>query len=339
MIIKNKGFVVALLVLSIILISCTNNNGADSTDMVHIGVLSGSPIFDTAIDGFKAEMTELGYVEGENISYEVQSANGDPEAMRTHSEKFVADEVDLLFTTTNGAAIAAREATAESQIPVVFTFVIAPVESGVVDDLREPGGNVTGVRNPLDDYVARRLEVSLQIAPDTKSIWAPHNPQYSTVQTVLVYLEEITASMDVELIASEVNDVSEVSALIEVFKQADELPVDSIFIFPDLLVQRTESWEAILAFANEYDLMILANTPAQVEAGALFSYLTNNEDTGQQAARMAEQILKGANAGDLPVEIAEVSLMLNLKSAIEHGFDVPPEVVAAAQIIIREDNP
>src|SRR5688572_26703229 len=93
------------LCLIFLVVGCNANNTPD-TQNIRVGVISGSPIFDTAIDGFKAGLAENGFIEGENISYEILSADGDETLMRAHADKFVADGVDLIFTTTNGAALA-----------------------------------------------------------------------------------------------------------------------------------------------------------------------------------------------------------------------------------------
>jgi putative tryptophan/tyrosine transport system substrate-binding protein len=330
-------FLFSSIIFILVLTGCNPNNAAE-TQQIRIGVLSGSPIFDTAIDGFKAGLAENGFIEGENVSYEILSADGNADLMRTYSEQFVADGVDLIFTTTNGAALAARDATAGTQIPVVFTFVIAPVEAGIVDNLRAPSGNLTGVRNPLDDFVGRRIELLLQIDPDATRIWTPYDAQYSTVNVVLGRLHEFAAILNIEVVETMISSPDDVVTSLAQFEEAGDPPFDAILIFPDLTVQQAVSWTAIRDYANTNRLPILANTPAQVQEGALFSYLIDNVASGQQAARLAAQILEGISPENLPVETAELSLMLNLVSADNLGLEVPTEIIASAQTVIREEQ-
>lgn len=324
------------LILVFFLAACSPSDNAEN-EQIRVGVISGSPIFDTAIDGFKAGLAENGFVEGENISYEILSADGDEALMQSHAEQFVADGVDLIFTTTNGAALAAKAATAESQIPVVFTFVIAPVEAGIVDNLRAPSGNLTGIRNPLDDFVGRRIELLLQMNPNATRIWTPYNSQYSTVNVVLGRLREFATILNIEVVETPIATPEDVVTALAEFEAAGEPPFDAIMIFPDLTVQQAVSWAAIRDYAAANQLPILANTPAQVQEGALFSYLIDNVASGQQAARLASQILQGISPSNLPVETAELSLMLNLVSANNLNLDVPTEIIASAQTVIREE--
>jgi putative ABC transport system substrate-binding protein len=251
------------------------------------------------------------------------------------SHKFVQDEVDLIFLTTNNAALAARIAAEGSDVPVIFTFVIAPVKTGVVDDMAQPGGNLTGVLNPLDLFIGKRIEFLLRIDPTATRLWVPYNPAYPTVEAVLEELRAVAPTLGVELIESEIAAPADIPALVAGFEEADEPPFDAIVIFPDLTVQEPVAWDAILAYANEHKLPILANTPPQVEQGALFGYFSDNVETGKQAARLADQILKGTPAGDLPVETADQFLTINLKAAALLGIEVPNELLRQATNVIR----
>ena len=117
---SKKGFWLAILILivggSLLLSAC----GAKKPKEYRVGILVGVDAFTPVADGFKAKMAELGYVEGENIVYDFQSAQADAAKMKEISEKFVADEVDLILAITNGAALTAKAATEGTDIPVVF---------------------------------------------------------------------------------------------------------------------------------------------------------------------------------------------------------------------------
>jgi putative ABC transport system substrate-binding protein len=56
---------------------------------------------------------------------------------------------------------------------------------------------------------------------------------------------------------------------------------------------------------------------------------------GKQAARLADQIFKGARPAELPVEMAEFYLAINLKVAKTIGLTIPDEILRHADIIIR----
>ena len=110
---------------------------------------------------------------------------------------------------------------------------------------------------------------------------------------------------------------------------------DAIIIMPDLTVQLPPSWEAILAFANEHQIPITSNTLSQVEQGALFAYLSDNIETGQQAAPLAVKILRGSNPAEIPVASAEPHLVINFNAAQELGLNLEQGILAQASQIIR----
>ncbi|MBN1565657.1 MAG: ABC transporter substrate-binding protein [Anaerolineae bacterium] len=326
---------VFVLVMMVVLTACGSDDDKDDTKVFHVGVLSGSDIFNTAIDGFKAGLTDAEFVEGKTIEYDIQYAGGDPAKMKSISEKFVADKVDLIFVTTNNATLAVQTATADTTIPVIFTLVIGPIDAGLVESLAQPGGHITGIQNPLDISIGKRIEFWLEIDPEAKQLWVPYDPNYPTNNIILPVLEEIAPQLGIELIMSSVSSPAGVVATINNFEANDVVPIDAVIILPDLTIQADESWNAILAYSQAHGLPILANTLAQVEQGALLSFLTDNEATGRQAAHLAEQVFNGINAGNLPVETADLFLTVNLPAAEALGLTVPDLVLGRAATILR----
>jgi putative ABC transport system substrate-binding protein len=335
---RARRLIGVLLITVVLVLSACGSGSKDqnkNTKVYHVGILSGADTFTSAIDGFKAQMVEDGYTEGKNITYDLQAANADPNQMARISQKFVADKVDLIFTTTNNAALAARAATAGTNVPVVFTFVIAPVQTGAVDDIAHPGGNLTGVLNPLDLFIGKRIEFLLKIVPTATRIWVPYDPTYPTSTIIRDALVNAAPTLGVELIETQIATPQDVATALAGYEQAGAPPFDAIIIFPELTVQQAESWDAILAYANQHKLPILANTPPQVEAGALFGYFSDNVATGKQAAHLARQILNGTPAGDLPVETAEQFLTINLKASETLGLNVSDDLLRQANTVIR----
>src|SRR3954462_11004985 len=94
--------------------------GATAPKVYRFGILSGLDFFANTADGFKAKMTELGYVEGQNITYDIQKTNVDPAAEEQILNKFVADKVDLIFVFRTELSLAANKAIQGTDIPVVF---------------------------------------------------------------------------------------------------------------------------------------------------------------------------------------------------------------------------
>lgn len=150
---KWQRILVELVMVCLFINAC----GFQSTSQVYrVGILNGFTPFSGVIDGFKAKMTELGYIEGQNIIYDLYEVNtGSTEEQRA-LEQLVADEVDLIFAFSTGSAIAAKAATQGTDIPVVFA--LGSVEGiDLVESVRQPGGNITGVRAPGAEAVVKRI--------------------------------------------------------------------------------------------------------------------------------------------------------------------------------------
>src|SRR3972149_2628234 len=111
----------------------------------NIGVLSGLGFLADTTDGFKVKMTELGYIEGKDIFYDIQKTEFDMTAYRSIVKKFVADKVDLIFVFPTEASQEAKSAVQGTSIPVVFANAFTE-DTNLVASIREPGGNITGGR-------------------------------------------------------------------------------------------------------------------------------------------------------------------------------------------------
>jgi putative ABC transport system substrate-binding protein len=297
-----------------------------------VGLLSGVDAFNSVMDGFKDKMVELGYVEGETIVYDFQAASGDAGKMAEIAQKFVDDKVDLIVTTTTVATMAVIEATADTDIPVLFTIITDPVKAGVVESIKSPGGNVTGIALPDPAYFGKRVEYLSQMAPNVKRLGILYDPDYVTSASSAPPIREVASLMGIELVETPVKSVDDLTTELDKLSQAADPGIDAILIMPDAV--NTNSPGPILDFANAHKLPVAANTLAQTEQGALFSYAVDNKQVGQMAAALAHKILTGAAPGDLPVETAIPTLTINMKAAQTIDLDVPDAVLQTADDIL-----
>lgn len=118
--------------------------GALAGEKVRIGItqIVEHPALDAARNGFIDTMAKLGYIEGENVVYDIQSAQGDMSIAQTIAQKFVNDGVDMILAIATPTAQAAANAT--DTIPILITAVTDPVAAGLVKSIEQPGTNVTG---------------------------------------------------------------------------------------------------------------------------------------------------------------------------------------------------
>lgn len=317
-----------------LLTACNTTPNSDTqnveTEVSTVGIVNIAAILDPVVDGLKVGMSEFEYVEGTNINY-IYNGPVSRDDLNKEIQSLIDQDVDIIVSLTTPATIAAKEMTQENQVPVVFVPVNDPVGTGIVSDLTNPGGNITGIISGASE--TRRLEWLLTIAPDSKRIYYPYNPDDpSPVGTLETLSTDVAPQLGVELVPFEVSTVELLQDAIH------NIPddVDAIYLPSDSRVGSALSdWVAV---AEERKLPMSASSQAHVDAGVLCSYSYSPYEAGRQAARLVDQILHGVDAGTLPVETAEPLFSINLVAANAIELEIPDDVLGQANIIVREDQ-
>jgi len=314
---------VALLVMiSFTMVSC----GLAKPETITVGVINLAPVLEPVYESFKAQMTESGYVEGDNITYIYEGPAGSIADLDTVAQELVAADVDLILSISTPATQAMIRTTDE--IPIIFAPINDPIASGLVDNLMHPGGNATGIMFGTQEE--KRFDWFMRVAPDVKSIYIPYNPNDGSAVATLNKVTAMAPQYGVDIVEASVEDNDQISAAIE------NIPtnVDAIYMFPDSLVMSRVSEFA--ARALELNLPTSVPDDNAVPIGILMSYGMRFEEAGKQAARLADQVLEGnVNPGDIPVESAEFFLVINLKTAQDIGLEISNEILESADTILR----
>jgi putative ABC transport system substrate-binding protein len=296
-----------------------------------VGILAVKSFPDATV-GFKAKMTELGYIEGENIFYDEQVF--DPATADGILDKFIADKVDLIFAYSTGSALAAKAATQGTDIPVVFALATLEA-SDLVESQREPGGNITGARFPAPEITVKRFEILHEVMPDLKRLYVTYDPTYATAKSVLGALRPAVEAANVTLVEEPISSAEEIVANLEARANAENIGMDAILILPETLSQSEVGFGAISKFAAEQNVPVVGNIFPQVEKGALFMYAPAVIDGGRGAAQLADKVLKGTVAGTLPVVTPDSQLIINFKAAEGLGLTLPEGLLKQASQILR----
>ncbi|MGE5505199.1 MAG: ABC transporter substrate-binding protein [Actinomycetota bacterium] len=285
----------------------------------------------TAVDaetfaGFRAGMAVRGWREGDTVRYLDAGPAGSREAIAPMVGAQLAKGVDLLLCASTPVTRIAAPMARDKGVPVVFAPVNDPVAAGVVPDLRHPGGNVTGIRLPTGDDL--RLQFLAQLAPKVRRVLLPFNPDDGSSLRSADNAVAVAAQLGLEMRRMPVRTTSEVTGLFA------NLPgdVDAVFLPRDSTIEAQIG--PIVEATRARRLPLSAPGIAQVRQGALFSYGFLHAEIGRQAARLADQILRGLPAGDLPVESAENHLAINLAAAGAIGLEVPQEVLVQADLVV-----
>lgn len=316
--------------LALLLSGC----GEEEPEVYHVGVLSGLGYVAEITDGFKAGMTELGYIEGQNIVYDVQETEFDMAAYRSVLQQFIEDEVDLILCFPTEASQEAKAATEGTGIPVVFNF--ANIEgTGLVDSVRQPGGNMTGVRYPGPDIALKRFEIMLELVPDAQQIWIPYQRGYPIVESQMEVLYPAAEDAGVTLIEAPADGAAELESMLQERADSGDIGFDAILFLAEPLAVTPDAFAVMGAFAADHSIPIGGALMSVEGYESVFGVNVDVFQSGKTAATVADKIFRGTPAGEIPVVSAENYLQINFKAAERLGLTVSESLLGQADEVIR----
>ncbi|MBN1392189.1 MAG: ABC transporter substrate-binding protein [Sedimentisphaerales bacterium] len=308
--------------------------GAKKQQKVYrVGVLSGLNYIADITDGFKEKMSELGYVEGRNILYDVQKTDVDINAYKSVLRKFINDKVDLIFVFPTEASIEAKIAVQGTNIPVVFANVFTE-DTGLVNSVREPGGNITGVRWDGPDIALRGFDFIRQLVPKAKHIWIPYLKGYPIVKSQLDALRPAFAAEGLIMTEFPAENAAELEAALKKQVQLTGTP-DALMALAEPLCVTPDSFVVLAAFADEHKIPFGGAYMSLGGHESIFGLKPLNIPQGKQAAFLADKILRGTPPGTLPVVTAENHLQISFRQAQKLGINVPEGLLSRADEVIH----
>jgi putative ABC transport system substrate-binding protein len=324
---------VGVVVLSLLLSGC---GGTQKPKGYRVGILSGLDAFAPAIDGFKNKMTELGYIEGKNIVYDVQKTDVDVNAYKNIVQKYVADKVDLIFVFPTEASMEAKAGTQGTNIPVVFGLAFTDVKGvDLINSVREPGGNITGVRFPSVDIASKRLEILLEMVPTAKQIWVPYLKDYPNVPGQLDVIWTLAQKSGVTLSEFAATSPQDLQAELDRRAASGNVGMDAILLIAEPLSITPDFFAVLGKFGYAHQVPV-GGAPMMVgDYGTIFGLLPDAKLTGGQASILADKALKGTRAGTIPVVTTESYLQINTKATQVLGVKVPEGLLKMANEVIR----
>ena len=319
-------------VISMLLGGCA---GAQAK-VYHIGILSGLDAFSPAVDGFKSKMTSLGYIEGKNITYDVQSSNVDTAAYKKFAQKFVAEKVDLIVAFPTEAAMEVKADTQGTNIPVVFLLAFTDV-SGVnlINSIREPGGNITGMRFPSADIANKRLQILLQMVPNAKRVFVPYLKDYPNVPGQLDVIRPQAKASGIQLVEFAAASPQDLQTELDRRAASSDIGFDAILQIAEPLGITPAFYSILGNFSYSHHIPIGGALMDQNGHSSIFGLLPQASIAGEQSALMVDKILKGTPAGTIPVGTSDSYFQINYKAAQAFGLTVPDGLLRQADEIIR----
>ena len=296
-----------------------------------IGFLASasSDAFPGWLAAFLQGLKDTGFIEGNNISIEWRWAEGQYDRLPSLAGELVSRSVAVIVAFDAPAAFAAKAAT--KTIPIVFGTGADPVNTGLVDSISRPGGNLTGVTALTSILGPKRLELLRELLPSTGTIALlvnPNNPNAradvpeieAAANAIGRHLEVLTATTERDLEAA--------------FTTMVERQAGALVVMPDPLFFARR--EQLVALAARYAVPTIYPGREFAENGGLMSYGSSLPDAYRQMGIHTGKILKGAKPADLPVmQAMKIELVINLKTAKTLGLTFPITLLGRADEVIE----
>jgi ABC-type uncharacterized transport system substrate-binding protein len=274
---------------------------------------------------FRDVMRELGYVEGQSIRYEFRSDQGQVSRLPELAAELVRLNVDLIVTWFTPAAQAAKRATRE--IPIVMALAGNPVETGLIESLDRPGGNITGMAGVTAELAGKSVELLREMLPAARRVVALANAPDPFSKPFVEQIRHGGIATGTTIDAKMIRGAEELEAA---FREMEKTPPDAIIVQPSLPSKHTAE------LAVRYRIPAVSLLRGFVEEGGLMSYAAAEADMYRRAAAYVDKILKGAKPADLPVEQpTKFELIVNMKTANALSLTVPAAFLARADEVIE----
>jgi ABC-type uncharacterized transport system substrate-binding protein len=281
------------------------------------------------LDGFRQELTKLGWIEGKNIAIEYRFAEQKNERLPELAAELVRLQVDLIVVSSTPPALVAKKAT--TSIPIVIANAGDPVGTGLVESLSRPGGNVTGLASLSTELITKRLEILKDAVPKLARVGFFREPA-SILSPQTVELRRASSALNIKL--EEIETQVDAKGFESAFQTAMERQVNGFMTIAsrNFLAGRRR----IVELASKYRLPAIYFQKEFVDEGGLMSYGADYDDLFRKAAHYVDKILKGAKPADLPVQqVTKFEFVINLKAAKQIGLTIPVRVLERANQVIK----
>jgi putative tryptophan/tyrosine transport system substrate-binding protein len=279
-------------------------------------------------EAFGKEMREglskAGYVEGQNVQFDIRSAQGQLDLLPKLAAELVASKADVIVALYTPCARAAQQATRD--IPIV-AIIANPVETGFITNLARPGGNITGVSLMAAEAHGKCVEVFGDMLPSVRKVAALGNASDPFMALFLEKMHLSGKAAGVEIATVTVRKADEIEAA---FASIQEQGAGA------LVMQGSLPSRVVADLAIKQRLPAASFTRSFVEVGGLMSYGPNATDSFQRGVYFVIKILQGGKPADIPAEQpTKFELVINLKTAKALGIVMPPSLLARADEVIE----
>ncbi len=316
----NKLLIAASIAASLVL----STSALADVAKVAVSQIVEHPALDAARQGLLDGLKAKGYIEGTNLEFTYQTAQGNPAIAVQIAKQFVGERPDVLV----GIATPTAQALAAStrSIPVVFTAVTDPLGAKLVKNMDEPGRNVTGLSDLSP--VAQHVDLMQELIPDLKSIGVVFNPGESNSVALVELLRAAADAKGLTVVEGTALKSADVQSAAQIIASK----VDVLYAPTDNTV--ASAIDGLVNAANQAKKPIIGASTTYIANGALAALGFDYYQVGVQTADYVDALLKGTKVAELPVKVAKGSdLALNQKVADKLGITFPASVLERATTI------
>jgi putative ABC transport system substrate-binding protein len=299
-----------------------------------IGYLSNSnPAGESArSEAIRLALRERGYIEGQNIAIEYRYTEGKIDRLPDLAAELVRLKVDVILV-TGGVRVIQVAKNATKTIPIVMVGLSAdPVETGLIESLARPGGNVTGFSLLSRELGGKRLELLKEAVTKVARVAVLHEP--ANPQSVLEMKEVLPVAARALKLTLQPWEVRGSDDFDRVFAAMGKQRPDGLYVPSGPLMRANQ--KRIVGLTLKSRVPSMYSDPEYVDAGGLMSYSADLAESYRRVAYFVDRILKGAKPADLPVEQPmRFELVINLHTAKQIGMTIEPNVLVRATKVIK----
>jgi len=322
-----KRAFLTLLVSTSVMLPIINNTVQAAEKHVAITQIVEHPALDACRKGVKDELTDAGFVEGKNLKWSFESAQGAPATAAQIAKKFAGENPDVVV----GIATPSAQALASSArgIQQVFSAVTDPVGAKLIKSMdKANGGNITGVSDlsPIDSHMA----LVKMIVPSAKKLGVIFNPGEANSATLVALVKKYAPDHGMEVVEAGSPKSSDVLAAARSLVGK----VDAIYVPTDNTV--VSAFEAVIKVATEAKIPVISADTDSVKRGSIAAQGFNYYDLGRQTGKMVVAILNGKKAGEIqPEGVSKTELYVNPESAKKMGVTLSEALIKSAKEVVK----
>jgi ABC-type uncharacterized transport system substrate-binding protein len=282
------------------------------------------------LDGFAA----AGIVQGKNIDIQRFNAENDAATANAIARQVTSGGFDVVLTVTTRATQAVANANRDGHVKQVFGIVADPPSAGIgcsrTNPLEHPK-QLVGVGSFIPPDKAFRL--ARRMYPPLKSVGVAWNPSESNSEAFMIKAREICKELNITLVEVAVDNSS---AVAEASQSLVSRGVEAIWVSGDVTVNLAA--DQIIAVTRNAHIPTFTIIPPMAKQGALFDIGADFHDVGVETAKLAIDVLNGADLTKIPIRNSVPSRLLINRGALKglsQRWTIPPDVLASASKVIE----